>query len=462
MASKKIFILLPDGVSLRNFAFTSFVQIGEKNGWEVIFWNQTPFDLTTLGIKEIKLRSKPRAFTDLLKRAKVKVELDEFQARWNDPVYDTYKFPSKPKNIKGIIKKGAVFLLTKAYKGEKGLNHLRKRLQKSERKNKFYTECLAVLKREKPDFLFCTSQRPLSAIAPLTAAQDLNIPTSSFIFSWDNLPKGTMVVETDYYFVWSEYMKNEVRKYYPFISNETVLVTGTPQFEPHSDHSKIQTRKYFFQQHNLNQDQKYILFSGDDKTTSPDDPQYLADLAEAVGEMNKKEGNIGIIFRRCPVDFSDRYDWVIEKFPDLIKAINPLWIKKGEIWNMILPTKEDIQIQMNCIFHSEVIYNLGSSMVFDGAQFNKPCIYINYDVEDKKNKRWSTEKIYKFIHFRSMPSKHCVIWLNSKSEISKKIDLAFSNPDLHIRKSLEWFNKINLSPSKDASERIWKKIDKIL
>jgi hypothetical protein len=38
----------------------------------------------------------------------------------------------------------------------------------------------------------------------LLAAQQLGIPTATFIFSWDNLPKATMVVETDYY-VWSDH-----------------------------------------------------------------------------------------------------------------------------------------------------------------------------------------------------------------------------------------------------------------
>jgi len=53
---KKIFLLLPDGVGLLNFAFTSFVEIGEQMGWEVVFWNQTGFELSELGLKEIKLK----------------------------------------------------------------------------------------------------------------------------------------------------------------------------------------------------------------------------------------------------------------------------------------------------------------------------------------------------------------------------------------------------------------------
>ncbi|MGB8703901.1 MAG: UDP-glycosyltransferase, partial [Gillisia sp.] len=70
MKKKKILILLPDGVGLRNFAFTSFVETGEQMGWEVIFWNQTAFDLSALGFKEIKAQPKVRPETDLLKRAK--------------------------------------------------------------------------------------------------------------------------------------------------------------------------------------------------------------------------------------------------------------------------------------------------------------------------------------------------------------------------------------------------------
>ena len=76
------------------------------------------------------------------------------------------------------------------------------------------------LRKHTPNFVFCTNQRPLSGIAPILAARDLSIPTGTFIFSWDNLPKGMLVVESDYYFVWSDYMKMELMKYYSFIKEE--------------------------------------------------------------------------------------------------------------------------------------------------------------------------------------------------------------------------------------------------
>jgi len=460
---KKIFILLPDGVGLRNFAFTSFVGIGEQMGWEVVFWNQTPFNLTELGYEEIKLEGKPRAYTDLLKRAKISAELDYFKGKFDDKVYRTYKFPSSNKSIKSKIKNIIVAQLTKTYRGEKGLQKLRGKLKASERKSVFYKHCKDVLEREKPDLVFCTNQRPVNAIAPLTAAQDLGIPTSTFVFSWDNLPKATMVVEPDFHFVWSAYMKNELLNYYPFINSDNIFITGSPQFEPHFNLKLRKTREDFFEENNLNLNKEYICFSGDDKTTSPDDAHYLQDVAEAIESLNKGgEHNLGILFRRCPVDFSDRYDTVLEKYKDLIVPVAPKWEQVGGTWNAVMPTREDLQLQINTILHTKAVVNLASSMIFDYAIFNKPCLYLNYNVERKVDESWNPEKVYNFVHFRSMPTGKEVTWLKSKAGIGQKLETVFNDTPQTVELALEWFKKINLSPSEKASERIWNGIDEIL
>ena len=462
MLLKKIFILLPDGVGLRNFAFTSFVEIGEKHGWEVIFWNQTLFDLTELGYREIKLSGKPRAFTDLLKRAKIDIELDYFEERFEDPIYQSYKFPSSTGGIKSRIKNIILTQLVNSHKGGKGLQKLRKKLKASERKSLFYKECTAVLKREKPDFIFCTNQRPVTAIAPLTAAQDLGIPTGSFIFSWDNLPKATLIIEPDFYFVWSKYMKKELLGYYPHIKKSNIYVTGTPQFETHGNDDLVVSREDFFSEYNLDPDKEYICFSGDDETTSPDDSKYLNDVAEAISNLNRKENyRLGIIFRRCPVDFSKRYDKVIEKYKELIVPISPAWEQVGENWNTVLPTIKDSKLLVNTIAYSRAIVNLGSSMVFDSALLNKPCMFLRYDVENKNNKNWSVAKIYDFVHFRSMPTGKEVIWIDSKKEIGNKIKQALDNSDEELENAKKWLAKINFSPVEKASENIWNSIKEI-
>lgn len=430
-------------------------------GWEVKFWNHTGFDLSKLGYNEIPLQGKPRAKTDLLKRAKIEAELDHFSKRFLDPVYQTYKFPPSKSGLKSKLKNELVTYFRKKFTDEKGLQQLRHKMKASERKGHYYKHCREVLEQEQPDFVFCTNQRPVTAIAPLTAAQDLGITTASFIFSWDNLPKATMVVEADHYFVWSEYMKKELLNYYPHIKANQVHITGTPQFEPHLNQSLRQSREVFFGEQGLELSKKYICFSGDDITTSPDDPQYLHDLAEAVQDLNSKGEKMAIIFRRCPVDFSDRYDKVLEMHKDLIVQIAPKWEKAGEMWNTILPTKEDLELQVNTILHSEAVVNLGSSMVFDFAIFGKPCLYLNYEVPDKTKVEWSPEKVYKFVHFRSMPTGGEVFWLNSKEEIPSKLGEALKNSNDKTDKAVEWFHKINKKPADKATERIWEQISRI-
>jgi hypothetical protein len=461
MSNRKIFILLPDGVGLRNFAFTDFYTKGKSTAVDLIFWNNTPFDLSKMGYGEIKLQQKKASlFLEVLKNARNEIELNCNIRKSNDKVYDSYRFPFLYTNFKSATKRYIVQFLIQLFNSEKGLKRVRNLIKKTERKTNFYSEAYELLKIQKPELVFCTNQRISLAIAPLLAAQDLKIPTVTFIFSWDNLPKGTMAVETDYYFVWSSHMKKELLYYYPYIKENQIVVTGTPQFENHFQINKITDKELFFKQNGLDIQKKYICYSGDDVTTSPYDPNYLLDIIKAVRVLNLKGIKLGIIFRRCPVDFSNRFHTILEENKDIVTAITPKWDKVGEGWNTILPTKEDSILQLNIIAHTELVVNLGSSMVFDYAAHKKPCAFMNYNPE-KNIRKWSVNTIYNFVHFRSMPD-NAVVWLNSPDEIADKIEMMLSTEAQKVVvNAQEWFEKINQHPAQEASKRIWEAIDEI-
>ena len=46
-------------------------------------------------------------------------------------------------------------------------------------------------------------------------------------------------------------------KYYPYINESQVFVTGTPQFEMHYDEKLLQPRETFFRRYNLDINKKY-------------------------------------------------------------------------------------------------------------------------------------------------------------------------------------------------------------
>jgi len=287
--NKKAFILLPDGVGLRNFALTNFNAIGTQLGYEITYWNNTPFAIKNeLGFQELKITNqKLHPLTTVFTRARKRCELNWFDKKFNETVYNTYNFPQSYNGLKNAFKSLYVDFLVATHSNEKGIKSIREKIKQLERTTEKYQKCKVQLQKEMPAIVFCTNPRPTQALAPILAAQDLGIPTASFIFSWDNLPKATTLIEPDFYFVWSDYMKQELLQYCPYVNENQIFVTGTPQFESHFDATLIQNKTEFFKKYGLDSQKKYICFSGDDSVTSPLDQYYLEDLALSVRELNK-------------------------------------------------------------------------------------------------------------------------------------------------------------------------------
>ncbi|WP_139958078.1 UDP-glycosyltransferase [Flavicella sediminum] len=454
---KKVFVFLPDGVGLRNFAYTKFPKFGLENNIDTVYWNNTGFDLTTLGLNEIKIEnSKTAPLSDIYKRAKIIIELKQNYKKTNDKVYFSYLFPQSYASLKSALKTFLVNLLVFLCNSKKGLAFLNKQMFATERTTDYYKESKATLVKEKPSLIFLTNQRPLSAIAPLLAAQDLGIRTATFIYSWDNLPKGMMVVKSDCYFVWSEHMKEELKFYYPEVQDDQIYIVGTPQFEMHYQSELLIPKEEFYKTYNLTPDKKYICFSGDDITTSPNDEYYLEDVAKAVVALNKKGNNIGIIYRKCPVDFTDRHKYIYEEYKNVITLIDPLWDNLGNSWNRVMPTKKDMNLLASTVHYTNLVINVGSSMAFDYAAQNKPCAFLNYDTEKTNDSVWKMDKIYKFVHFQSMPSKDAVLWINAKEDIESVIMQGLQ--EVKMKDALDWYVKICGKHPENSSKVIWKTI----
>lgn len=462
--NKKVFIFLPDGVGLRNFALTNFNAIGRQKGYEIVYWNNTPFDIQNeIGYTEVKITDNQlHPLTTIYTRARKRAELNLFDRKFNEKVYNTYNFPQSYIGLKSALKSLYVDFLVAVSSNEKGIDRIRKKIKTAERTTSKYKACKAQLEAAQPALVFCTNPRPTQAIAPILAAQDLGIPTATFVFSWDNLPKATTLIEPDYYFVWSDYMKKELLQYCPYISAEKVFVTGTPQFESHFDQSILQSREDFFATHGLDSSKKYICFSGDDIVTSPLDQYYLEDLALSVRELNVEGFNLGIIYRKCPVDFTQRYDAVLQKYSDVIVSIDPLWRPVGTSWNEIMPSREDFALQSNICEHTEFVGNIASSMVFDFVAHDKSCLFFNYEQPQLKKGIRDIGQNYKYIHFRSMPSKDAALFVTDKKELTTMVrDILLGNAS-NVAQGKKWFDIVVGEQPTKASEHIWKNIEGII
>lgn len=454
MKKDKVLLLFPDGVGIRNYLYSNVFK--EFNADLILFHN---FDSETIkaveentSIKEdivipnYKESIKEKFLRELICLARLyynysKVNNSTLLTNWN---WNQKSFSKK------IFYK-LIQILAPYCKNYSRILKLEKEYQQAIRKNEFYKEIKDILEETKPSVVFCSHQRALKAATIFSAATDLNIPTITVVYSWDNLPKARMALRTDHYMVWSDYMKKELTLYYPEIKPEQIHVTSTPQFEFYDNSENIIDKEVFYKKYNLDPNKKIICFSGDDTKTSPDDPSYLNDVAEEIIKANL-QNEYQLLLRRCPVDLSDRFDKVLDQYKDLIKEVSPLWhFTSSKEWNLVYPSIDDVKLLVSTAFYSDIVVNVGSTMAFDFAMFNKPCVFINYDQENKTVNDWSVKTIYNYQHFKSMPDSDAVIWLNSKEEIVDK--LTFSK---RCTESMLRWKDIVLEDYNNSSDKIQK------
>lgn len=449
-------LLFPDGVGIRNYLYSEvFKDVQEEL---ILFHN---FDCETItAIKEnveidadivipdYKETIKEKFLRELICLSRLYYNHSKVQ---NETLLTNWNWNQKTVSKKIFYK--LIELVAPFFKKYSSILELEKKYQNAIRKNPFYIEVKNILKTAEPSILFCSHQRALKAATIFAAAKDLGIKTTTVIFSWDNLPKARLALRADNYLVWSDYMKKELQMYYPEIPSNSIHITGTPQFEFYQNKSNIIEKEIFYKKYDLDPDKKIICFSGDDTKTSPDDPVYLKDIAQEVIKANLHK-EYQILLRRCPVDFSGRFDGVVNEYKDLIKEAAPLWyFSKSKEWNAVYPSMEDVKLLVSTAFYSDIVINVGSTMAFDFAMFNRPCIFINYDQKNKKVKDWSVKTIYQFQHFKGMLNQDAVIWLNNKEEISKKVILEMEqNTAMN-----EWKAKV-LGDYKKAASNIRKTI----
>jgi hypothetical protein len=420
----KIVLLFPDGVGIRNYLYSDvFKDVKEDI---VLLHNFDSETITaikktaTIGnditIPKYKESFKEKFLRELICLSRLYYNAEKVD---NKTLMTNWNWNQKTFSKKLFYK--TIEIVAPFFKEYSSILKLEKKYQSAIRQNSFYDEVSAILREFQPSILFCSHQRALKAATVFAAATDLGIKTTTVIYSWDNLPKARLALRANTYLVWSDYMKKELELYYPEISSDAIHITGTPQFEFYENKKNIIEKEIFYERYNLDPNKKIICFSGDDTKTSPDDPSYLRDLAEELIKANL-QGNYQILLRRCPVDFSGRFDAVVQEYKDLIREAPPLWyFNSSKEWSAVYPSVDDVKLLVSTAFYADIVVNVGSTMAFDFAMFNKPCVYINYDQENKKESEWSVKNIYQFQHFKSMPNRDAIIWFNSKEEIIGKI-----------------------------------------
>lgn len=451
---KKVLLLIQSGYSARNFILSGFL---ENKELEITFWSDQDY------IKQYKIQNSLIKLPEydyhwkinFLQKIKNKAELFFNVKTTKNKKYLNYLIGiTKTTSLKTKFKNWLSDTIARFYANEKGIQSLDAPFYKAIRKTSYYKECAKQLKEENPEIVFCTHQRASGAIAPVLAARDLGIQTVCFIHSWDNMPKGVQLVKADTYFVWSTYMKNEMLSHYPFINESNIIVTGTPQFMFYKGDEFKVSREEFCKEFKLDSNKKYILFSGNDKTTSPNDPVYLSDVCKSVIELNKENDTYRVLFRPNPIDRNEGFDVVLNEFHEVVTELKPNWFgAEVFLWNQGGPNEKDLSLLVNTINHSDLIVNMGSTMALDAAMLGKPSCYIKYDVPSNYN--WTVDRTYQFIHFDIVKKTNPVFWIENRNDVTKVLQEALTNSEKTSEGRSQWIERVTHLPIEETNQRMW-------
>lgn len=460
----KSFIVTPDGLGIRNFLCGPLIELLRSEG-EVIVWHA--FSDKTLTPHRERWKDAVRwerlpSFREGLRERVLR------QAKIYAQLYWHYEEDSAEAVLKFLRPSGRWLNHALAFTSHnlgrllgnpKGVAWLDRQHAVTASRARYLQPFKELLERERPDVVFCTHQRASSAVPAMLAARSLGIPTATFIYSWDNLPKGRMAVHADHFLVWSDFMKQQLLHYYREVQEQRIQVVGTPQFEHYFNRALVQPRERFLESLGLDPRRPVVCFSGDDLTTSPYDPEYLADLAEGLRSLPIDE-RPQVLFRRCPVDTTDRYRWVTEKYPEIAVSA-PLWASDVDgDWSKSIPTFEDIALLVNVVYHSDVVVNVGSTMAMDFAILDKPGVFIAYD-PPSVNGSWTIKDTYKLPHLRSVHEFQPVYWARTAPELSSLVLRALSQPKEKSKERHDWLRKEVMQPTDDASSRCFEALRRI-
>jgi hypothetical protein len=401
--------------------------------------------------------------TDLLKYIKEKASL-----RLNDKLFDNknhhlYAPYRHTKGIKQGLKFWFVNLMSYFLATKKGINFLERQMHKKIRKSVFYKTVLEYYKKAKPDLLYITHQTTSYTLGVSLAAKDLNIPTVCFIYSWDNIVKGNKLVKADYYYVWSDYMKQELLQYYPDEALfDKIIVVGTPQFYHYSNHDALISKDVFFKAYKIPKKDFYLCFSGNFTAIGQDDPAYLKDLALAVKHHNERhKKQFHILLRANPADYNKGLTPIIKEFNDIITDVNPDWATTKQK-SSVDSRKLVLAVLHATIYYSDAMINVGSTMALDATLLGKLSYYIDYKIK-RGSKKFKIDEIYKFIHFKSLremgnPVRH----ITDNSQYSHIFEDIQRGDKDRLKAQKAWAQKIVLHPIDKVAGRMIEGFTKIM
>lgn len=434
--NKKLGLVITDGVGYRNFYLSNFLEEAVLLFDKIIIYSGLPqsvYDLREFeNVKVVELPIFKESFqTWFWRKSKEVAHLQNHKENFG--IKDNLLANrSTAKSNRGYATR-LIYKFTNFFHSEDNNRFYERQQERTLKDHEVTRFCEAALKRNEPDVLFFTHQRPPYVVPLVVAADKLKIKTGSFIFSWDNLAsKGRMAAKFQFYFVWSDLMKKELQHFYPKIDKKEIQVVGTPQFEPYVLDRYKTNRLEFYEKFNLNKSFKTLCYSCGDISTSENDSLYIETIAEGM-EQDLFEEKLNFIVRTSPAEEPTRFEYLQQKYPFIIWNF-PTWelarVGHPEPWSQRTPSEDDLTDLRMILEYSDLGINMCSTMSLDFMHFDKPV--INPVFGNKRNGLYNDQRFLSYAHYKRVVESGAVAIAKNKDELVLVINNSLKNPARRI------------------------------
>lgn len=312
------------------------------------------------------------------------------------------------------------------------LNLLSKIERASSRALKTGDEYFKLMEKLQPSLVFNGSHvHSRVATQAVQTAQWLNIPTATFIFSWDNLTsQGRIMLPYDYYLVWNKQLKRQLMEMYRGIRREQIFVTGTPQFDFHFRPEFYQTREEFCREIGANPKRPIVLYTTGMANHMPHEPEIVEEIADILREC-PGENAPQLIVRVYPKDLTGRFENLKRRRADILFP-QIRWEKE---W--LTPTQEDSYALVNTLRHAALGINVASTVSLELCMFDKPVINVGYNPPSLNPQTLRYADYYEFDHYRPVVESGAVEVAGSPRQMRDLIFRYLAKPKRHSRQRKE-------------------------
>ena len=244
-----------------------------------------------------------------------------------------------------------------------------------------------LFEKYEPDLLLSCNFMSRHDLVLVKAAKLRGVPVVCMVANWDHLFKGRLP-KCDRVIVWNDFQKNQLVKYYRF-DDKNIMVAGIPHQDYFKPHNLSTTREELLKSIGVPLDKKLIVYTTMSNTASPDEPEFIEILCQAITEGRIKYPS-HLHVRVHPGEDIERYE-KLKKYGGVItfeKAAGGAFL-----------SEKDMTHYADLLSSADVLVNIASTVTLDAAALDVPIVNIAFDSSQKRDLAESTARFFKFEHY---------------------------------------------------------------